>query len=361
MRDRNSVFARLDAAEPPSLQQLARIQHIENAGAHLLALVNDVLDLSRVESGQMTVTPESVDLRSSVEDALSMVVPLATSVGVKTLISGLEGDFGARGAFAGPDVFVRADRVRLRQVLVNLLSNAVKYNRPGGQVRVTWRIDDGRCALSIADDGIGMAPEKLARLFEPFNRLGAENSKIEGTGIGLVLSRRLVELMQGELRIESALGRGTQATLALACTDEEPAHAGGASPPSQHGTLDESLRVLYAEDNEVNVEIVREVVKLRPSVALDVAESGTLAFQKARRDQPQLILVDMNLGDMTGIELAQALHADPATSGIRLVALSADALPEQIDAALAMGFEDYLTKPINFRDLLDVLDGRRAR
>jgi CheY-like chemotaxis protein len=147
----------------------------------------------------------------------------------------------------------------------------------------------------------------------------------------------------------------------LACTAEAPEQIGGASPPRQHGALDESLHVLYAEDNEVNIEIVREVVKLRPSVALDVAESGALAFKKARRDQPQLILVDMNLGDMTGIELAQALHADPATSGIRLVALSADALPEQIDAALAMGFEDYLTKPINFRDLLDVLDGRRPR
>jgi len=357
-----SQLLRLDTEERPSLRQLARLQHIENAGAHLLALVNDVLDLSRVDSGQMTVTLESVDLRSSVEDALSMVLPLAASVGVKTWIAGLEGDLGSpNSGFADSDVFVLADRVRLRQVLVNLLSNAVKYNRSGGQVRVGWQVDDHRCALVISDDGIGMTPEKLDRLFEPFNRLGAEKSKIEGTGIGLVLSRRLVELMQGELRIESAPGRGTEATLTLACTAELPEQLGASAPPSQHGSLDESLRVLYAEDNEVNVEIVREVVKLRPSVALDVAESGAQAFRKARRDQPQLILVDMNLGDMTGIELARALHADPATSGIRLVALSADALPEQIDAALAMGFEDYLTKPINFRELLDVLDGRRGR
>jgi len=356
-----SQLLRLDAVEPPSLQQLQRIQHIENAGAHLLALVNDVLDLSRVESGQMTVTLESVDLRPAIEDALSMVLPLATSVGVRTWISGLDGDLVSRPGAAERDIFVLADRVRLRQVLVNLLSNAVKYNRPGGQVRVSWQVGDDRCDLRITDDGVGMAPEKLERLFEPFNRLGAENSKIEGTGIGLVLSRRLVELMEGELRIESGLGRGTQASLTLACTLDAPEPIFGASPPSQHGTLDDSLRVLYAEDNEVNVEIVRELVKLRPSVAFDVAESGAIAFHKARRDQPQLILVDMNLGDMTGIELAQALHADPATSGIRLVALSADALPEQIDAALACGFEDYLTKPINFRDLLDVLDGRRPR
>ena len=356
-----SQLLRLDAHEPPSLQQLVRIQHIENAGAHLLALVNDVLDLSRVESGQMTVTLASVDLRSSVEDALSMVLPLATAVGVKTWIVGLEGDLVSRTGPLEPEVFVLADRLRLRQVLVNLLSNAIKYNRPGGQVRVSWQVSDELCDLHITDDGVGMAPEKLERLFEPFNRLGAENSKIEGTGIGLVLSRRLVELMQGELRIESNVDRGTQASLTLACSPDAPEQTGGGSPPSQHGTLDETLRVLYAEDNEVNVEIVRQVVKLRPSVAFDVAESGAIAFHKARRDQPQLILVDMNLGDMTGIELAQALHADPATAGIRLVALSADALPEQIDAALACGFEDYLTKPINFRDLLDVLDGRRHR
>ena len=357
-----SQLLRLDTSEPPSLRQLARLQHIENAGAHLLALVNDVLDLSRVDSGQMTVTLEPVDLRASVEDALSMVLPLAASVGVKTWIAGLEGDLGSPSSgFADSAVHVRADRVRLRQVLVNLLSNAIKYNRSGGQVRVGWQVDADRCALVIADDGIGMTPEKLERLFEPFNRLGAERSKIEGTGIGLVLSRRLVELMRGELRIDSAPGRGTEAIVTLARSDEPPEQLGAGTPPSQHGALDESLRVLYAEDNEVNVEIVREVVKLRPSVALDVAQSGAQAFRKARRDQPQLILVDMNLGDMTGIELAQALHADPATSGIRLVALSADALPEQIDAALAMGFADYLTKPINFRELLDVLDGRRGR
>ncbi len=356
-----SQLLRLDAVEPPSLQQLERIQRIENAGAHLLALVNDVLDLSRVESGQMTVTLESVDLQSSVEDAMSMVLPLAAASGVKTWIAGMEGDLVSYATTLEPEIFVLADRVRLRQVLVNLLSNAVKYNRPGGQVRVSWQVGDEQCDLRITDDGVGMAPEKLERLFEPFNRLGAEKSKIEGTGIGLVLSRRLVELMHGQLRIDSSVDRGTQASLTLACSWVAPERTGGATPPSQHGSLDDSLRVLYAEDNEVNVEIVRQVVKLRPSVAFDVAVNGAMAYQKALRDQPQLILVDMNLGDMTGIELAHALHSDPATAGIRLVALSADALPEQIDAALACGFEDYLTKPINFRELLDVLDGRRQR
>lgn len=350
---------RLDASERPTLQQLERIQHIENAGAHLLALVNDVLDLSRVESGQMTATLEPVDVRSAVEDAISMVLPLAHLGGIAIRVDGLEDDLVSQDVGAD-ELFVFADRVRLRQVLVNLLSNAVKYNRPQGEVRVQWQASPDRCELRITDDGYGMAPEKLERLFEPFNRLGAENSKIEGTGIGLVLSRRLVELMQGELRIDSAVDRGTMASVMLARSAEPPTGPGGATPPSQHGDLDESMRVLYAEDNEVNVEIVRQVVKLRPSVAFDVAENGAIAFHKARRDQPHLMLVDMNLGDMTGIELAHALRADPATAAIRLVALSADALPEQIENALANGFEDYLTKPIDFRDLLDVLDGRRG-
>ena len=352
---------RLDTARPPPPEHVERLQRIEDAGAHLLALVNDVLDLSRVESGQMTVSLEPLDLRTAVADAISMVLPLAGVVGVKTWISGRQNDFVTLGLGDDEQVTVLADRVRLRQVLVNLLSNAVKYNRSGGEVRVGWQIGDGRCEVFVKDDGVGMGPDKLDQLFEPFNRLGAENSKIEGTGIGLVLSRRLMELMRGQLRLDSTLGAGTTAFMTLERSSERPRQSIGLPPPSQHGELDSPLRVLYAEDNDVNVEIVRQVMRLRPAVAFDTAESGAAAFAKARRDQPDLILVDMHLGDMTGFDLAQALHADPGTAHIRLVALSADALPEQISAALAMGFEGYLTKPVNFRELLDVLDGRSQR
>lgn len=353
-----SQLLRLDNLEPPSRRQLERVQHIESAGAHLLALVNDVLDLSRVESGQLTVTLEAVDLRVAIEEAVSMVAPLALSFGVEHRIVGPRGAATATAAERSLEagVSVLADRVRLRQVLVNLLSNAIKYNRRGGKVWVSWAIERGKCDLRITDDGIGMSPAQLGRLFEPFNRLGAEKSKIEGTGIGLMLSRRLAEVMQGELRIDSAVGRGTEVSLELVCTTRPPLRPRLSSPPSQHGELDQPLHVLYAEDNEVNAEIVRQIVRLRPSIVFDVAESGEAALLKARRDPPQLMLVDMNLGDMTGIELARALHADPVTAPIRLVALSADALPEQIDAALAVGFEAYLTKPIDFRKLLGVLD-----
>jgi CheY-like chemotaxis protein len=163
--------------------------------------------------------------------------------------------------------------------------------------------------------------------------------------------------MQGELHIESEVGKGTIATLLLERSNEPFVPTRSPSPPSQHGALEQPLRVLYAEDNEVNVELVRQVVLLRPSIEFQVALNGASALAQARQDPPDLMLVDMNLGDMTGIELARALQEHPATSAIRLVALSADALPEQISAALGAGFESYLTKPINFRDLLDVLDG----
>jgi PAS domain S-box-containing protein len=368
-----SQLLRLDAAGPPSSQQLDRILHIERAGAHLLALVNDVLDLSRVDSGQMALSLESVDLPSVVDECVAMVSTLASDAGVRlvrpepaspashdTPSADSEVRVVADGdvrVVADSDVRVVADRVRLRQVLVNLLSNAVKYNRAGGTVTVSWSLRPDACRLSVTDTGPGMAPKQLSRLFEPFNRLGAEKSKVDGTGIGLFLSRRLVELMHGELRIDSRVGVGTVATLVLERSDEQVEAPHPAHVPSQHGELDESLDVLYAEDNEVNVELVRQVASFRPSVALRVATNGALALKMARDNPPDLMLVDMHLGDMTGIELAKALRADPATADIRLVALSADALPEQIDGALALGFEAYLTKPIEFRKLLRLFDG----
>ncbi len=353
---------RLDSSQETSLRQLERIQHIESAGAHLLALVNDVLDLSSVESGHLTVTMEAVDVRSAFEDAMSMVVPLAGAGGVVMALEGLEDGVAADGEDGedGDEVSVLADRVRLRQVLVNLLSNAVKYNRPGGKVRVRWKVCANHCAMSVTDNGFGMTPDKLNRLFEPFNRLGAERSKIEGTGIGLVLSRRLAEAMGGQLHIESS-ERGTVAWLTLPRSIDAAAEPEGLAPPSQHGDLEAPMTVLYAEDNEVNVELVRHVARLRPSIVLEIAENGARALQKARRNPPDLMLLDMSLGDMSGMQVASALRADPHTCGIRLVALSADALPQQISAAMAAGFEDYLTKPVDFRELLDVFDGKRGR
>ena len=356
-----SQLLRLDTARPLSVEQLERVQHVENAGAHLLALVNDVLDLSRIESGEMSVSSQAVQLSRVIEEAATMVSPLVTKAGIEIFLAaelpepGSDRRADARLAPPG-DVWVNADPVRLRQVLVNLLSNAVKYNRPGGRVALTWKRSDNECEILITDTGMGIPADQLACLFQPFNRLGAESSAVEGTGIGLVLSRQLAAMMGGTLGVTSTLGVGTCASLKLGIASapavkSDPASMGRSEAPSIR-----SLSVLYAEDDEVNAELVRQLVTMRRGVSLRVATNGALALESARVDPPDLMLVDMNLGDMTGIELARELRRDRTTRSIRLVALSADALPEQIRAAMACGFESYLTKPINFEELLAVLD-----
>ncbi len=351
-----SKLLRMDVDRPLSLEQLARVQHVENAGSHLLALVNDVLDLSRIESGEMSVLPGAVKLLKAVEEAATMVSPLVTDAGIEVFLMSAAPRTLGHAASAVEEIWVQADAVRLRQVLVNLLSNAVKYNRPGGKVSLTWKVNETACEIHIVDTGRGIAPEQLESLFQPFNRLGAESSTVEGTGIGLVLSRQLAEMMGGQLVVNSVFGEGTSVTLTLRVAeppavdpDNEPAHRDA----SRAGR---SLRVLYAEDNEVNAELVRQIVTLRRGISLRIAPNGTLAIEMARLDPPDLMLVDMNLGDMTGIDVAHALQNDRSTRDIRLVALSADALPEQIHHALQSGFESYMTKPIIFDELLAMLD-----
>jgi PAS domain S-box-containing protein len=346
---------RMDTAAALSARQSQRVSQIEQAGSHLLALVNDVLDLSRVESGNMSVRLEPIDLRAAVQEAVSIVDAITVRHQVRVVIAGRPDDLFLPTQSSSQTIGVLADRVRLNQVLVNLLTNGIKYNRRGGQVTVSWEVCESTVETRIEDDGPGIAADKLQELFQPFNRLGAEHSGVEGTGIGLVLTKRLVELMSGALRIDSVVGEGCDACFSLRKVELEE-QAFSASSPSQHGALDERLRVLYAEDNEVNVEIVKGVMQLRPSVDLAVATTGAAAFRKAKNEQPHLMLVDMNLGDMSGIELAAALKSDPATASIPLVALSADALPEQISSALERGFEGYLTKPVDFVALLRVVD-----
>jgi PAS domain S-box-containing protein len=349
---------RMDGSRPLSPDQLDRVRHVESAGEHLLALVNDVLDLSRIESGEMPVAQEAVPMSAVVEEAVTMVSPLVTDAGVEVFVSSAPvADLPSASAVVSPDeVWVQADRVRLRQVLVNLLSNAIKYNRPGGTVALTWKVTDGACEVLVIDTGQGIPADMLGSLFEPFNRLGAEASRVEGTGIGLVLSRQLTEMMGGQLGITSTFGEGTMASLRLRVAQPPLATPDLLGPPEADERTSQPLRVLYAEDNEVNAELMRQIVSLRPAVSLRVAENGSMALEMAMLDPPDLLLVDMNLGDMSGIELARMLHRDRSTRDIRMIALSADALPEQIEAAMRCGFEAYLTKPINFRELLAVLD-----
>lgn len=344
---------RMDERNPLPAEAAQRVQRIEQAGAHLLALIGDVLDLSRIEAGQLPVSPEVVDLAEVAGECCTMLRAQSDAKGVELQLS-------PRHATDGTQALVRADRVRLRQVLLNLLSNAVKYNRPGGTAKVEWDRLATHWEVRVIDNGMGMTDAQQVHLFEPFNRLGAERSGVEGTGIGLVLARHLAQLMGGDLHLTSRSGQGTTAILTLEAA-RTPAidkdNEGQATLPASLAPL----RVLYAEDNEVNVEVVRGALHARPAFELRIAKSGAQALASARSNPPDLMLVDMHLGDSTGLELVSVLLADPRTKGIRFVALSADALPAQIDAALRLGFEAYLTKPVDIPKLLRLLDEAAAR
>jgi PAS domain S-box-containing protein len=345
---------RVDANQPLSAAQRAKVEHIESAGAHLLAMIADVLDLSRIEAGGLPLSLEALRVAQVIDDALSLMAHDAQHAGVSL-------DHEA------PDVrlHVRGDHVRLRQVLTNLLSNAIKYNRAGGSVRVHAGVEAGRAggpplvAISVRDTGSGLSAEQRMRLYEPFNRLGAERSGIEGTGIGLVITRKLVELMGGLIDVDSEPGSGSCFTVRLPLT--QPPSAVAALPGMAKDAGDgASCKVLYAEDNEVNVELVRQVMGLRPQWQLVVARNGAEAIELARCERPNLLLLDMHLGDMSGFDVLQALEADPALAAMPRVALSADAMPEQIRAARLHGVSTYLTQPLDVMALLRCLDDHLA-
>jgi len=334
----------MDATQVMSEMQRTRIAHIERAGAHLLAMINDVLDLSRIEAGTMPLSPEPLAVSTLLDDALALVTGQAQAAGI-TLMP----------PTATPQLLVRADRVRLRQVLVNLLSNAIKYNRPGGLVHLHAQRDGPEVLLSVSDTGVGLAPEQMAHLWEPFNRLGAERTTVEGTGIGLALSQRMVQMMDGRLDAQSQPERGSTFTVRLPAADTPPALFSPVPPAASAARPGAKQRsVIYAEDNPINVELVQQVFQLRPQLHLRVAASGAEAIRLARDDAPDLLLLDMHLGDMTGFEVRETLVAD----GIMpiCVALSADVLPKSVGRTLDAGFVEFLAKPLDVAALMRCMD-----
>ncbi|RZI83582.1 MAG: response regulator, partial [Rubrivivax sp.] len=345
---------KLSEQDPLSDQQRGKVDVMEEAGRHLLAVINDVLDLSRIEAGRLPLSLEPVSVRSAFDHAITLVGNLPET-GRVTL-----------QRWNGEDLGVSADRVRLQQVLVNLLSNAIKYNRAGGLVELSAWADDDRVALQIADTGRGMTPEQLAHMFEPFNRLGAEGSGIEGTGIGLVIVRRLLQLMHGDVEVHSQPGQGTRLICWLPAAPLPSAKAGlhdGQDRPRRLAiqqdtalTDEQPFTVLYVEDNEVNIDLVAEVLSMCPYCALSVARSGHEALEMVRATRPDMLLLDMQLGDMTGFDVVRLLDREPETTGIPRVALSADAMPDTLRQAQAWGFRWYLTKPMDVMALVSVID-----
>ncbi len=342
---------RVDTRQPLTEAQREKIDHIERAGAHLLAMMTDVLDLSRIEAGGLPMSLEALDVAAAMKEALALVSNQAVAAQLHVLHT-----------LPDDDLHVMADHVRLRQVLVNLLSNAIKYNKPGGQIRLEALPMGREVLFVVTDTGQGMSAEQLAHLFEPFNRLGAERTAVEGTGIGLVIVHRLLELMQGRIEVSSTPGVGSSFRVWLPLSDEAHAdfHETGHSPRSGFGGLDEldthTRVLLYAEDNAVNVELLREVMAMRPHWQLEIARNGQQAIDMVRATPPDLLLLDMHLGDMTGLDVSDALARDPATATIPRVALSADAMPDQISEARERGFADYLTKPVDVSRFLKLLD-----
>jgi PAS domain S-box-containing protein len=329
-------------------EQRVSVAHIIRAGRHLLELINEVLDISGIEAGRFAVSPEPVSVRDVAQEALALIQPLAAEMRVR--IESLMP--------AGEDGRVLADRKRLGQVLLNLISNAVKYNHRGGSVSVSAvAVPGGRTRIQVSDTGPGIHPAMVHRLFRPFERLGAGPTAIEGTGLGLALSKRLMNAMGGTIGVDSRLGEGSTFWVELPAVEAPPRRHERETDGRLPGAGHASLTVLYVEDNLPNLELIQRVLVHRPWVRLISAMQGQMGLDLAREHRPGLLLLDLHLPDIPGDEVFRRLRADPRTQTIPVVIVSADAPPGQIDRLLNAGVTAYLTKPIDVRRLVDLIDG----
>lgn len=348
----NSVlgFGQLLEIDYLSDTQRDAVGHILKGGRHLLGLINEVLDISRIETGDLRLSPESVRLSELIEEAIALMRPMVEQRGMRLVVDRPDDSTG----------YVFADRQRAKQVLLNLLSNAVKYNRPRGTVVVSCaRVSDSRVRISVADTGMGIPSDRLNMLFTPFERLGAEHGVEEGTGIGLALSRRLTEAMGGTLTMTTTTGQGSTFTVELPSAEgpveryERLALAPQYVPPVvTHG----GRLVLHIEDNLSNLSLIERVFAQRPGVEVIAAMQGRLGLELARKHQPALVLLDLHLPDMGGEQVLRQLRDDPVTSSIPVVIVSADATSGQIQRLLNAGAAAYVTKPIDVREVLRHLD-----
>jgi PAS domain S-box-containing protein len=323
-----------------------KIVQIERAGWLLLELIDDVLDLSRIEAGEMSTRPEALDVLELVGETTQMLASLASQQGVRVRIE--------------PAVshWARADRKRLKQVLNNLLSNAIKYNRRGGRVTVSVSASEsGEVRVTVTDTGRGMTATELEQLYKPFVRFEKTDDMTPGTGIGLVITRRLIELMGGRIEVSSTAGQGSVFSIWLpACAAPDSATLLPQSLQRTAAGLLRPRRLLYIEDNPANAELLRGLLEQEPAYALSLAANAERGLELLRSLRPHLLLVDIDLPDISGLEVCRRVRADPRTAKLPLIALSANAMAEDIQQALDAGFDRYHTKPLNFQALLKDVD-----
>jgi CheY-like chemotaxis protein len=335
----------------PAQHQQRSIDQILKGGWYLLRLINEILDLAMIESGKVTMSQESMSLGEVLQDCKGMIEPQSAKRGITLTFP----------KFDKP-LYVHADRTRVKQVMINLLSNAIKYNTAGGSVIVQCApTGTDRVRISVKDTGAGLAPDQIEQLFQPFNRIGQEGSAEEGTGIGLVVTKQLVELMGGVIGVESSAGIGTvfwieldaaeAPTLALENIDDVALER--RTPARQRG---EQPTLLYVEDNPANLALVEQLIARRGDLKLLTAIDGHLGIELARAYLPDVILMDINLPGISGYGALKILNEDRATAHIPVLALSANAVPRDIEKGLDAGFFRYLTKPIRVREFMDALD-----
>ncbi|MFZ6812900.1 PAS domain S-box protein [Undibacterium sp. Rencai35W] len=350
-------FAQLMESETPSptpAQKLS-IDQILQAGWYLLRLINEILDLAMIESGKVTMSHESMSLTDVLQDCRSMMETQAQKRHIQMTFPDVENLF-----------YVHADRTRVKQVLINLLSNAIKYNRDYGAVIVQCQLNgENRIRVSVRDTGTGLAPDQLSQLFQPFNRLGKESGGEEGTGIGLVVTKQLVELMGGTIGVDSTVGVGCTFWFELAASSAPKLVFGEMGEGSRVAPAPESLvydatpvqrTLLYVEDNPANMALIKQLIERRKDLKLLTATDAHLGIQLTRTYQPDVILMDINLPGLSGYGALKILHEDPGTAHIPVMALSANAIPRDIENGLKAGFFRYLTKPIKVNEFMDSLD-----
>ncbi len=334
-----------DAKHPLAADQLESVNEIVIAGKHLLKLINEVLDLAHIESGQFQFILEPVKVWELVKETVALLQPLIHSRQIQVEL-GLDGDCS-----------ILVDRFRMRQILLNLLSNAIKYNRQAGIIRIGCQHYDEKVQINVQDMGDGIPAHKLPHLFQPFERLGSPYDGIEGSGIGLAISKKLTEAMAGEIGVESSLGEGSLFWVSFPKADNtqrEPQE----NPENKALPRSTSAchTVLYLEDNPANLRLVQKIIAKYSDLKLLDAHLGRLGLEIARSHLPDLILLDINLPDMDGFEIFRQLQADPSTQNIPVVAISANAMESDLRKGREAGFVEYLTKPLDIPKFLKVID-----